>query len=113
MWIISASALDPGKTTTVARIVELAQLGAEANLAAANGPLAERDHQIKALDTKITQLERELNQGGEYIVRSYPPEYKRIDIGDFYADSSKFTRTTGWTPTVPLREGLRRTLATS
>jgi hypothetical protein len=32
---------------------------AEANLAAANGRLAERDRQIKALDAKITQLERE------------------------------------------------------
>jgi hypothetical protein len=32
---------------------------AEANLAAANGRLAERDRQIKALDAKIVQLERE------------------------------------------------------
>jgi UDP-glucose 4-epimerase len=41
----------------------------------------------------------------------WPPEIKRIDIGSFYCDSSKFTRTTGWQPTVSLREGFRRTLA--
>ena len=41
----------------------------------------------------------------------WPPEKKAIDIGSFYADSSKFTGTTGWTPSVALREGLRRTVA--
>jgi UDP-glucose 4-epimerase len=41
----------------------------------------------------------------------WPPEKKRIDIGSFYSDSTKFQRASGWTPTVDLREGLRRTLA--
>ncbi len=41
----------------------------------------------------------------------WPDEKRRIDIGSFYSDSTKFTKTTGWTPTVDLREGLRRTLA--
>jgi UDP-glucose 4-epimerase len=45
----------------------------------------------------------------EYV--EWPPEKKKIDIGDFYADSSKFTGATGWTPTVSLREGLGRTIA--
>lgn len=40
----------------------------------------------------------------------WPAEKKAIDIGDFYADSGKFRRTTGWRPTVALREGLRRTI---
>lgn len=40
----------------------------------------------------------------------WPPEKKAIDIGDFYADSTKFERATGWKPTVALREGLRRTV---
>ncbi|HZT75099.1 MAG TPA: NAD-dependent epimerase/dehydratase family protein [Vicinamibacterales bacterium] len=40
----------------------------------------------------------------------WPPEKKAIDIGDFYADSTKFTRATGWTPTVALRDGLGRTV---
>ena len=41
----------------------------------------------------------------------WPADKKRIDIGSFYSDSKKFRAATGWTPTVPLEEGLRRTLA--
>jgi len=37
----------------------------------------------------------------------WPPDKKAIDIGSFYADSSKFTAATGWTPTVSLTDGLR------
>ena len=40
----------------------------------------------------------------------WPPEKKAIDIGSFYADSSKMTRVTGWTAGVALREGFRRTI---
>jgi UDP-glucose 4-epimerase len=45
----------------------------------------------------------------EYV--AWPKEQKAIDIGDFYADSSKFTRTTGWTPAVKLSDGLERAVA--
>ena len=41
----------------------------------------------------------------------WPEEKKRIDIGSFYTDSSKFRRTVGWTPRVDLRTGLERTIA--
>jgi UDP-glucose 4-epimerase len=45
----------------------------------------------------------------EYV--EWPPEKKAIDIGSFYADSTRFRTTTGWSPTVALREGLARTIA--
>ena len=48
---------------------------------------------------------------GRYRMVEWPAEKKAIDIGSFYADSSKFHGTVGWTPRVPLREGLARTLA--
>jgi UDP-glucose 4-epimerase len=48
--------------------------------------------------------------GGRYRFVEWPPEKKAIDIGDCYADSSLIRRTLGWQPTVPLAEGLRRTL---
>jgi UDP-glucose 4-epimerase len=41
----------------------------------------------------------------------WPADKKKIDIGSFYADSSRFMRATGWRPTVMLAEGLARTVA--
>jgi nucleoside-diphosphate-sugar epimerase len=41
----------------------------------------------------------------------WPEEKRRIDIGSFYSDSSKFAATVGWQPRVPLREGFERTIA--
>ena len=41
----------------------------------------------------------------------WPPEKKRIDIGSFYSDSTRFRNAVGWTSRVDLRDGLRRTVA--
>ncbi len=41
----------------------------------------------------------------------WPPEKKRIDIGSFYADSSKFRAAVGWEPRVSLRDGLAASVA--
>ena len=41
----------------------------------------------------------------------WPADKKRIDIGSFYSDSTKFRQAVGWQPRVNLREGLGRTLA--
>jgi UDP-glucose 4-epimerase len=45
----------------------------------------------------------------EYV--DWPADKKAIDIGNFYADSTKFTCTTGWRPSIHLREGLQQTIA--
>jgi UDP-glucose 4-epimerase len=47
---------------------------------------------------------------GSYSVAPFPPERARIDIGDFYADTTKIRAALGWAPKVPLREGLARTI---
>ena len=52
-----------------------------------------------------------VNGGGQYIARSFPPERKRIDVGDYYSDFRLIGSTLGWKPRVPLEEGLARTLA--
>jgi len=49
--------------------------------------------------------------GGEIRFVEWPADKKRIDIGSFYSDSSKFRSATGWRPTVGLQEGLERTVA--
>jgi UDP-glucose 4-epimerase len=48
---------------------------------------------------------------GRYRMVEWPPEKKAIDIGDFYADSSRLASVVGWTPTTPLAGGLARTIA--
>ncbi len=40
----------------------------------------------------------------------WPAEKKRIDIGSFYSDSSKFQAATGWKPATSLGDGLRATI---
>jgi UDP-glucose 4-epimerase len=40
----------------------------------------------------------------------WPPEKKVIDIGSFYADSSRFRCAVGWEPRMPLRAGFAKTL---
>ena len=40
---------------------------------------------------------RDRRQRAASSTSSWPPDKKAIDIGDFYADSSKFSATTGWT----------------
>jgi len=47
---------------------------------------------------------------GACTLTPFPPERKRIDIGDFYADATKIRKALGWEPRVPLREGLERTI---
>jgi UDP-glucose 4-epimerase len=46
---------------------------------------------------------------GRFRLVEWPPEKKAIDIGDFYADSSRLRQRVGWTPQTTLRDGLRRT----
>lgn len=60
---------------------------------------------------RLAELLVEINRGGHYVVRPFPPEHKRIDVGDYYADFSLIRSVLGWEPKVPLREGLSRTLA--
>ena len=50
-------------------------------------------------------------QAGSVRFVDWPIEQRRIDIGSFYSDSSRFMQATGWQPKVELREGFRRTLA--
>ena len=61
----------------------------------------------RALTTMLVEIAGSGNV--EYV--EWPSDKKAIDIGSFYADSTKFKRATGWTPTVGMREGLGRAVA--
>jgi len=50
------------------------------------------------------------NNGGEYEIRPFPPERKRIDVGDFLTDDRRFRALSGWYPRISLADGLRRSL---
>jgi UDP-glucose 4-epimerase len=58
----------------------------------------------------LVKLLVELSGAGSYRFVEWPADKKAIDIGSFYADSTRFATATGWTPQVTLRDGLARTL---
>ncbi|MGH2523214.1 MAG: NAD-dependent epimerase/dehydratase family protein, partial [Anaerolineales bacterium] len=59
----------------------------------------------------LADLLIEVNGGGEYGLRSFPADRRRIDIGNYYADFSRIRSALGWQPKVSLRRGLAETLA--
>ena len=59
----------------------------------------------------LAELLVELNHGGAFVVRSFPADRKKIDIGDYYADDRLIARKLGWRPRTDLRTALARTLA--
>jgi nucleoside-diphosphate-sugar epimerase len=60
---------------------------------------------------QLAQLLVAANCGGEFELKQFPADRKRIDIGDYEADDRAFRALTGWRPEVVLPEGLARTLA--
>ncbi len=59
----------------------------------------------------LVELLLDVAGGGRYACVPFPPERKKIDIGDFYADISKAREQLGWSPATPLRDGLAATIA--
>jgi UDP-glucose 4-epimerase len=59
---------------------------------------------------EVADMLLELGGGGQYVVRTFPADRKRIDIGDYYADDRRIGALLGWEPTVTLRDALARTV---
>ncbi|HUW95224.1 MAG TPA: NAD-dependent epimerase/dehydratase family protein [Anaerolineae bacterium] len=59
---------------------------------------------------QIVETLMELNPQASYKLVPFPPEKKRIDIGDYYGDYSRIRTALGWQPQVSLREGLSKTI---
>lgn len=58
----------------------------------------------------FVQLLIKICGSGIYRAVEFPPDRKRIDIGDYYSDYRKIKRVLGWTPRTSLAEGLERTV---
>jgi UDP-glucose 4-epimerase len=83
----------------------------DALLLAAANPLADgkiynlgSDEPICLLD--LARLMIQVWGAGSYELLPFPPERKRIDIGDYHGNYTKINRELGWRPDTPLREGL-------
>lgn len=58
---------------------------------------------------QYSELAIEVYGKGSYEVCEFPTEAKRIDVGDYVADTSKIEAHTGWKPRIGVRQGLTRT----
>lgn len=59
----------------------------------------------------IAKLLIKINGSGSYRLVPFPEENKKIDIGHYYASSTKFKDATGWEPKVSYEEGFRKILS--
>src|ERR1043166_3400411 len=59
----------------------------------------------------LAKLLIEVNGGGRYEIKEFPPERRAIDVGDYYADFSKIRDDLGWRPKRSLHETIETTLA--
>lgn len=48
--------------------------------------------------------------GGKFVVKAFPADRKKIDIGDYYADDALARRELRWRPRVSVREAVERTV---
>lgn len=60
---------------------------------------------------RLAELLVEINRGGSFVVREFPADRRRIDIGDYFADGRLIARRLGWKPRTDLRTALERTVA--
>lgn len=58
----------------------------------------------------LAQLITEIEPQSEYELIPFPADRAKIDIGDYFADTSLIKKELGWEPQVELRDGLTRTL---
>ena len=62
---------------------------------------------LKQLADQLIQV----NGGGDYSIRAFPKDRKKIDIGDYYSNFDLIKKTIGWEPKVSLQNGLEKTIS--
>lgn len=66
--------------------------------------------EVVSLKTLADILIQAGSNAGEFEIKEFPVERRKIDIGDYYSDFSSITKTLNWKPRIALSEGLERTL---
>lgn len=59
---------------------------------------------------RLAEMLVEVSGGGDFVVREFPSDRKKIDIGDYYADDRLIARKLGWKPRTDLRTALGQTV---
>jgi UDP-glucose 4-epimerase len=59
---------------------------------------------------QLAEMLVKVNGGGEFVVREYPEERKKIDIGDYFSDDSLIRSELNWSDITSLEIGLKTTL---
>jgi UDP-glucose 4-epimerase len=63
---------------------------------------------ISLLD--LAKLMIKIHGRGDLVIREYPQDRKKIDIGDYYSSHEKFSTLTGWSPQTLLEQTMERTI---
>ncbi|MDL2272547.1 NAD-dependent epimerase/dehydratase family protein [Desulfovibrio sp. OttesenSCG-928-I05] len=59
---------------------------------------------------ELAELLIQAHGSGEFIIREFPEQRKKIDIGDYYSHDGRIREELGWKPVTPLSQGLEETL---
>jgi UDP-glucose 4-epimerase len=59
---------------------------------------------------ELSRLLIDIYGSGEYIIKDFPFERLKIDIGDYYANYDLIFKTLGWAPKTTLQDGLQITI---
>ena len=84
-------------------------------IAGQNQDLAPSPYNLGSLESisllELARMMITIHGKGEVIIRPFPSERKKIDIGDYYSCFDRFRAATGWQPRRSLRDALQGTLA--
>jgi UDP-glucose 4-epimerase len=59
---------------------------------------------------ELADLMISIKPEGRYLIKEYPPERSKIDIGDYYGAFDEIHSTLGWQPRVSLKDSVEKTL---
>ncbi len=77
---------------------------------AANGEVFNVGSGVPVSLKEAAELVVQIAGSGAVTSVPFPPDKKKIEIGNYCADYSKIKRVLGWEPMTPLREGIKRTI---